>query len=159
MSKKADDKLGYEFEKEVQDILKDLQTKYPLFWHRFLDSKSAGRLVASQPSDFLVTAKDRPTYLLEAKASCEKKSLASCAKSHIRPSQIGMHKKWHRAGNPSLFIFYCEIDNRVELWDGEYVTGCISNNERMNILGGGHLLAVCDYFKLNEMLMNYFCKD
>ncbi len=158
MAKKADDKLGYEFEASVQDALKNLQAKHPLFWHRFLDSKSAGRLVAAQPSDFLVGSLYTPMHLLEAKASCEKQSLASCT-SYIRPSQVGMHKKWHRAGKPSLFIFYCEIDNRVELWDGKYVTDCISEKKRMNILGGGHLLAVCDYFKLEEMLLNYFCKE
>jgi len=153
---KEDTKLGYDFEKELKEIFKELIATYPFFWHQFLDSKSAGRLVTAQPSDFLISSKLSGVCLLEAKASTIKKSLSNCAKTHIRPSQVGMHKKWHRAGNKSLFIFYSMNENNVELWDGEYITSCISNNKKP--LKSEGLKTECDYFQLLNMLTNYFCK-
>ena len=153
-----DAKLGYEFEDEIKGAFKSIQSSTPFYWHQFPDSKAARGMIASQPSDFLVKGLDLPVMLLEAKASVKKKSLASCAKSAILPAQIGHHKKFQRAGGKTLFIFYCELENRVELWDGQYVTDCISDGVRMNVLGGEHLLATGTYFDLEKLLFNYFCK-
>lgn len=154
MAKSADDKLGYEFEDELKKHFKNIQAKHPIFWHQFPDSKTAGKLIAAQPSDFIVTASGQPAWLLEAKASCEIPTFAKCAKSHTRSSQVGMHKKWHRAGKPSLFIFYCEIDGIVEVWDGAYVTDRISDNVKM--LDDRGLLAKDDYFNLEAILLRMF---
>ena len=156
---KEDSALGYEFEDELKEIFKKIQAKHPFYWHQFPDSKAARGFISSQPSDFLVKGPTTPVMLFEAKASVKKKSLASCAKSAILPAQIGHHKKFHRAGGKTLFIFYGQLENRVEVWDGKYVTDCISDNSRMNILGGGHLLASCDYFKLEDMLLNFFLEN
>lgn len=147
---KEDTKLGYEFEDEIKKNLRELQEKHPIFWHPFIDSRAASKFVASQPSDFLVSGLGKPTYLLEAKASCLKPSLVSCAKSHIRPAQIGWHKKWHRAGNDSWFTFYCEADNFVEFWDGQHVCDCISNGKKLDASVG--LIRTCDYFELKDCL-------
>jgi hypothetical protein len=155
---KEDSQLGYDFEDELKKIFKGMQEKYPFYWHQFPDSKAARGFIASQPSDFLVKGLKTRVMLFEAKASVKKKSLAACAKSAILPAQIGHHKKYHRAGGDTLFIFYGELENRVELWDGKYVTNCISSGGRMNVLGGEFLLASCDYFELETMLINYFCK-
>ena len=154
-NKKEDINLGYELEDELKKVFKVVQSNHPFFWHQFVDTKAARNFVAAQPSDFMVASLHSEVYLLEAKASVLKKSLASCAKSAISPSQIGMHKKWHRAGNKSLFIFFCEIDDTVELWDGKYVVDCISDGERMNVLGGEHLVAKCSYFELEKMFIKF----
>lgn len=154
----ADTKLGYELEDELKAIFKELQETNPIFWHQFPDTKSARNFIAAQPSDFLVGSPFAPMALVEAKASEMKPSLAACAKAAIRPSQIGMHMKWHRAGYPSLFIFYCQADNVVELWEGSYVVSCISAGTRMKSTASDHLLAKCDYFDLKDMMFNHFCK-
>jgi len=158
--KKEDKALGAEFENTVKDILKELQAKHPLFWHPFADSKAAGRLIAAQPSDFLVGTAIAGMTLLEVKASCEKPSLTKCYKSHIRPSQVGMAKKWIRAGHPSLFLFYCEIDATVELWDGQYVTDCISDEVKMTD-GAKHygLIAKGSYLDLDKILFSHYLEQ
>jgi hypothetical protein len=154
---KEDSAVGYAFEKELKVVFKSMQAKYPFYWHQFPDSKSARGFISSQPSDFLLRSKQVSTVLFEAKASVAKKSLASCAKSAILPAQIGHHKKYHRAGGNTLFIFYGELENIVEIWDGKYIVECISEGKRMNVLGGEFLLAKCDYFDLEEMLIEFFC--
>lgn len=151
---KEDIKLGYDFEDELKNIFKELIATYPIFWHQFVDTKAARNYVAAQPADFLFTSAGQQVYLLEAKASTLKPSLAVCAKSHIRPSQIGMAKKWIRAGRPSLFVFYCEADSRVEFWDGEYVTKCISDGVKLK---ESMVMFDCDYFDLKKVFINKFC--
>ena len=158
MAKSPDVQVGYDFEDEIKKELKELQEKYPLFWHEFIDTKAAGRFVKSQPSDYLIKGKNTVTYLLEAKASAEKPSLRDCAKAAILPNQIGWHKKYHRAGGRSLFIFYCETDAHIELWDGKYVIDCISNGKKLDKTDAGiGLLSECSYFHLKELFITYFC--
>ena len=60
--------VGKETERLVENLLNEENTRRADFaWHRFPDSKAAGRVIAAQPSDYLV-ANGKRTFLLEAKA-------------------------------------------------------------------------------------------
>lgn len=146
--------VGYEFEKTLKGIFKNIQAKHPFFWHQFADSKAARGFINSQPSDFLITSPVLGTMLIEAKASEETSSLANCAKKVMRPSQVGQIKKWQRAGSKSLVIFYCQIDNKVEIWGGDYVVECISNSIKLEKQNAVEV----DYFHLESYLTELFTK-
>ena len=60
--------VGKETERLVESLLDQENTRRADFaWHRFPDSKAAGRVIAAQPSDYLV-ANCKKGLLLEAKA-------------------------------------------------------------------------------------------
>ena len=60
--------VGKETERLVENLLNEENTRRADFaWHRFPDSKAAGRVIAAQPSDYLV-ANGKRTFLLEVKA-------------------------------------------------------------------------------------------
>lgn len=60
--------VGKETERLVEQLLDEENTRRADFaWHRFPDSRAAGRVIAAQPSDYLV-ANGKRTFLLEAKA-------------------------------------------------------------------------------------------
>ena len=60
--------VGRETERLVENLLNEENTRRADFaWHRFPDSKAAGRVIAAQPSDYLV-ANGKRTFLLEVKA-------------------------------------------------------------------------------------------
>lgn len=60
--------VGLETEQLVESLLDQENTRRADFaWHRFPDSKAAGRVIAAQPSDYLV-ANGKRTFLLEVKA-------------------------------------------------------------------------------------------
>lgn len=132
---KVDTKVGYDFEDTVKTVLSELQTKYPMFWHRFPDSKAASKFIAPQPADFLIGSA-AGVFLLEAKASEEISSLSECYKSAISPSQVGMLTKWRRSRQRSFVAFYCQIDHTVEIWDGSEVIIAISNQTKLTVENG-----------------------
>lgn len=147
----AEQQLGYDFEDELKQIFNRVQSKYPFFYHRFPDTKAARGFIAAQPSDFIVGF-NGVSNLLEAKASSMKPSLANCAKSMIKSQQIGMHRKWHRSGQESLIVFYCECDNVVEIWDGRFVVEAIQSNKRLK---PDQALKKFDYFSLESELTKF----
>lgn len=60
--------VGKETERLVEQLLDEENTRRADFaWHRFPDSRAAGRVIAAQPSDYLV-ANGKKGLLLEAKA-------------------------------------------------------------------------------------------
>ena len=60
--------VGKETERLVEQLLDEENTRRADFaWHRFPDSRAAGRVIEAQPSDYLV-ANGKRTFLLEAKA-------------------------------------------------------------------------------------------
>ena len=62
------DQVGKETERLIENLLNEENTRRADFaWHRFPDSKAAGRVIAAQPSDYLV-ANGKRTFLLEVKA-------------------------------------------------------------------------------------------
>lgn len=152
MTVKDDVALGKEFEKELKDVFKEIEKNFPFFWHQFPDSKTAGKFIAAQPSDFLLSAGGQAS-LVEAKASVEIPTLADCSKSHIRPAQLGMCTRWHRSGQTYYFIFYCQLDNRVEIWDGRRVVEAISKGVKP--CSDYALLAEFDFFKLKQSLCTF----
>lgn len=154
---KEDTAIGYAFEKELKSCFKNIQSKYEFYWHQFLDTKAARGFVLTQPSDFLVKGKNLPTMLFEAKASVAKESFSKCAKRAISPAQVGHHKKFHRAGGKTAFIFYGELENKIEIWDGKYIVDCISEGVAINATCGETLLASGSYFELEEILIHFFC--
>jgi len=149
MAKNQD--IGYEFEETLKTAFKNIQSKHAIFWHQFPDAKAARGHLQAQPSDFMVASNKVGCVLFEAKASLEKPSLSVCAKSMIRPSQVGMAKKWIRAGQKSVFVFYCQLDNIVEFWDGEVVVNAISNNTKLK----KSQCEVVDFFNLEEFLTQW----
>lgn len=149
--------IGYVFEDELKDIFTQIKSKFPFDFHRFTDSKSAGRMVSPQPADFMISFKDDKScnhvIIIEAKASEEKESLRSCASSHIEPQQIGKHKTWLRSGGRGQFWFYCESTGLVELWDSSHVVEQRSAGKPLDVK---QRLAVLNYLTLKEELIEHF---
>jgi len=111
--------LGYWFEDQVRDTLKEIQRTYPSMFHRFTDSKAARNTVAAQPGDHMWLV-DGKAFLIEEKASKKYKSLRSCL-TMVSDKQIAFHRKWIRSGNPTLVLFYSDLDDTIEIWKGMMV--------------------------------------
>ena len=119
-SKLPPHKLGAWFEGQTQDRLKWFQENKHLMFHRFPDSKSAGNIIAAQPSDYLVGS-PLAAWLVEVKASKVHKSLRSCAANAIRQEQVVKAHLWMRSGLRSVFIFISVTGGVIEVWDGRHV--------------------------------------
>lgn len=164
MSKKDDGRVGRVFEKRLKEVFDTLKKRLGFDYHRFTDTKAAGRYVGTQPGDFMISFTSEGgdaklaqggayVIILEVKASEEKESLRSCAASHILPAQIGKHKAWLRSGGYAHFWFYCESTGLVELWDSAHVVAQRSDGKPLLV---EKRLAVFDYLTLEEELINYF---
>lgn len=156
MAKKQDGRVGYEFEDRLKSVFTEIKKRHPFDFHRFTDSKAAGRIIQAQLSDFMISYKDDKScnhvIILEAKASEEVESLRSCASSHILPQQIGKHKTWLRSGGSGMFMFYCEMTGEVEVWDSKDVVEARSAGKP---LPTEKRLAVLDYLGLEKDLINF----
>lgn len=158
MAKKSPDgRVGYEFEAKLKDVFGNIKNKRPFDFHRFLDSKAAGRIVAPQLADYMISFMDAKSsnhvIIVEAKASEEVESLRSCASGHILPQQVGKHKAWLRSGGSGLFLFYCEITAQVEVWSSEHIVEARSAGRPIDM---SKRLAVLDYLSLEEDLISFF---
>ncbi len=117
--------LGAYLEDKLKVALTTLkkESNFRLLFHRFYDTKSAGAYLPEQPADFLIGC---PTgaYLLEAKASFKKESLASCLANAVSSGQAAEAHLWCRTGpnQKSLFVFFCASTEQIEIWDGELVS-------------------------------------
>lgn len=157
MAKKTPDgRVGYEFEDQLKKVFSNLKNKRPFDFHRFLDSKAAGRIVAPQLADYMISFKDAKSsnhvIIVEAKASEEVESLRSCASSHILPQQIGKHKAWLRSGGSGLFLFYCEATAEVEVWLSSDVVEARSAGKPLDM---SKRAGVMDYLTLEEDLIAF----
>ena len=113
--------IGKFFEhKKMEPALGTMQSRYGVYFHRFKDSHSAGRITSSAPADYLVSW-NGDSYLVEAKASRKHASLKSCLANMVDDGQVGSHDLWHRAGNHSWFCFYSDVTGMVEMWPGTEV--------------------------------------
>lgn len=158
MAKSNDDgRVGYEFEAELKRVFEKIKKRHKFDYHRYLDSKAAGRLVSPQPGDFQICYLDTDSVnhviIVEAKGSEEKESLRECASSHIRPQQIGKHKSWMRAGGQAMFWFYCESDGIVEFWNSQYVCQQRSAGEPLELR---ERIKVIDYLDLENEILKIF---
>ena len=142
--------LGYWFEDKVRDALKEIQQAKPATFHRFTDSKAAKTIVAAQPGDHMLLIPDK-AVLIEEKASTKHESVRSCL-TMIDTLQIAFHRKWHRAGHPSIVIFYSDLTDRIELWDGTLVAKHRVAGKRMGI--NDNPIAVCHLRTLTDTLYN-----
>lgn len=118
--------IGDVFEKQLQDVFRELNDRHLLQWHAFPDHKrSAGGAIPNQPSDYLIGLPPGSSYgqrmlFLEAKASDKYDSLQ---KSMVRSSQRGFINTWGGLADlPYLIVFYSAASNTLELWDGQCVT-------------------------------------
>jgi hypothetical protein len=99
---------GSETEKLVESLLDQENTRRLDFaWHRFPDSKAAGRVIAAQPSDYLV-ANGKRTFLLEVKATNHAYRLA---KDKVR--QLAVMHKFDAASTKGVIVVNHYMDN---LW-------------------------------------------
>lgn len=120
------------FEADIQAHLKDLQKRRPLIYHRFYDTASAQvNFLPNQPGDFMTVCEGWVT-LIEAKTSVKHDSLRSCAANAIAPAQLGMHKKWLRAGATCLFVFQGP-DGVHEIWPSIHVVEQRSNGRPLHL--------------------------
>lgn len=157
MAKRNDcGRVGHEFEDKLKEIFSKLKSKYKFDFHRFTDSKAAGRMVNPQPGDFMISFKDDKSsnhvIIVEAKASEEKESLRACAAGHISAQQLGKHKAWLRSGGSAQFWFYCESTGQVELWGSAHVVVQRSDGKPLDL---NARIAVFDYLTLEEELINH----
>jgi hypothetical protein len=110
-------------EDAVSNYMKALQRAYPIFFHRFADSRAAGNLISDQPSDFLICAKRHGATFLEAKFSEIHDTLRSSFAAAVTANQLASARLAHRAGQRYLILFYSSCANRFELWPGDYCAG------------------------------------
>jgi len=115
-SKKEKD-IGKWFEDQCSYIFKKMCSKRGRMFYSFPDSRSSRGLIPAQPGEYMLLI-GFGAGLIELKASLKHKSFRSCMSSMVRDSQYGWHKRWHLSNNPSVFVFYSEKENIIELWDG-----------------------------------------
>lgn len=84
---------GKSAEKQVEAVLKMLNTSSDMAWARLPDTRSAGSFIAAQPADFLVSCGGMK--FLEVKST---KHTYRIAKDKI--SQLPTLRKFHMAGTP-----------------------------------------------------------
>jgi len=118
---RTSNKIGAEFEGDVQAEFDEMKKRTRLRYVRLYDTKSArGRFMPKQPGDFIVATPLGGT-LLECKASDKYLSLSQCLSSAVEEQQAAAARLWSRTGNPSLFLFYSFTSDLVEAWDGNLV--------------------------------------
>lgn len=158
MAKRNDcGRVGYEFEDTLKDVFTEIKRRYKFDFHRFSDTKAAGRYLAPQPGDFLISFTDDKSsnhaIIVEAKASEEHESLRSCAASAIRSEQMGKLRAWLRSGGQGQYWFYCESSGVVEVWPGRHV---VEARAKSKPLDKSQIIATLDYLKLEEQLTTLF---
>ena len=153
----GDGRVGSEFEDALKTAFDNIKKKFKFDFHRYTDSKAAGRMVAPQPGDFQICFKDDKSsnhvIIVEAKASEEKESLRACASGHIRPQQVGKHKAWMRAGGSAQFWFYCEATGMVEIWDSAHVCEQRSAGKQLDL---EKRIAVFEFLDLEKEIVSTY---
>lgn len=144
------EKLGAWFEDELKPIFKNMQEHMGLYYHRFIDSKAAGNLVADQPADFMLKTK-KGAFLIEVKASRRHKSLIGGLSSLMRKEQAVHLRMWDRADGDSLVIFINVPSGHVEIWEGYYVGLHRSKGQRLK---EDYILRSCSAANLEKELLD-----
>ena len=154
---KDDGRVGHEFEKSLKSVFDKIKSKHKFDYHRYTDTKAAGRMVNPQPADFQICFKcgkfENRVIIVEAKASEMKESLRECASGHISPTQVGKHKAWLRAGGSGMFWFYCESTGIVEFWDSEHVVKQRSDGKPLQSSSVLHSFNIVD---IEKEIISYF---
>jgi hypothetical protein len=121
-----------ELEKAVQDELVLAQQCNPVAWHRFIDSKASGNIVARQPSDF-VSCHQGNTVLIEAKFSEAHESLRNCFANAVKSHQLASARIWTRAGARYIVLFHSSLSGISECWNGLYLAECKSKGVKLSL--------------------------
>lgn len=146
MSRTSQD-IGKKFEKAVEAAFDELKRGYGFNYHKFVDTHAAGNVVASQPSDYLITIPAGLCYL-EAKAST---TLTKMGKSMLRPSQRRTIKFDAQVlGVPYYILFHSEKTGEVHLLNGAEVL----RGERINYKES--LIAAKPISEMGKLLKNSF---
>lgn len=112
--------IGGWFEDNCSPLFKSGCLKRGRMFYPFPDSRSSRGTVSAQPGEYMLLLAGG-AVLLELKASAKHKTFRSCMSSMVRDSQYGWHKKWHLSGSLSLFLFYSDSEQKVEVWDGRTI--------------------------------------
>lgn len=141
MSRTGQD-IGKKFEKALESAFEDLKKSHGFNYHKFVDTHAAGNVVASQPSDYLVTLPTGLAYL-EAKASTK---VPRFRQSMLRPAQRRtiMYDS-QILGVPYYILFYNEDTDTIDLIDGAEALRSSRINWKKS------LLASCKSGDLSEM--------
>jgi hypothetical protein len=121
--------IGKIFEKELEKVFRSLEKSHLLGWHRFVDTGTAGGIVAAQPSDYLVALPfgslsplcEQRMMFVEGKASEKKSSLTRAAMQPSQRRAISMYRMMMQI--PYLVFFWDAELGVVQVWDGEAVIG------------------------------------
>lgn len=136
------DILGTEFQDDVQKVLKDLQSKHPLFFDRFYDTKSTGTFRAGRGTafippragDFLVGHRGLAS-VLECKASETHTSLRGGVSALVKDGQAAKLRMWLRSQNLGFYIFRNKLAGRIEVWDAELVIDARNSSKPLPLNG------------------------
>ena len=101
---------------ELQKVLKTFCEFNRAMFHRFPDTKSAGgHFLQNQPGDYLLNVPGK-SILIECKSSMVGTKVHVLAhKGKVGKTQIAQHRKWHRSGHPSLYLYY-NFMNQLFSW-------------------------------------------
>jgi hypothetical protein len=121
-----------DLEAAIRTELVAAQETNPLAWHRLVDSKAAGNVVARQPSDFLACYIGK-TVLIEAKFSEAHESLRSCLAGAVKPHQLASARIWTRARARYVVLFHSKLSGITEVWDGLYLAECKSKGVKLSL--------------------------
>lgn len=136
MASAPDLKHGKKFEKDVDDLFRDVYTRLPMTWERVVDSHTAGNLIRKADADFkLVMQSDNKgqpwLHHVECKCSVNFNSLADggALKSLVKATQIAKMRISERAGVFVWYWFKSEKTGLIELWTGDQVHPHFSDNK------------------------------
>lgn len=118
--KVSNEVLGKLFEEDCIKHFKVLQRKYPFYFDRIYDTRTASRFIPPRPGDFYIGHAEEAT-VLECKASQVHASLRNGMASLVKDAQVAEMRKWHRSGNLCTYIFRSEVSNTVEVWEGRQI--------------------------------------
>lgn len=147
--KRTSQHIGSSFENYLEGVFKQLQKEYGFRYHRFVDSKDAGGIVASQPADYLF-ASDLEVGFIEAKASTTAKRLQL---SMLRPAQKGAMRYYGQLlGRTYLIIFFNEAEDIISVYDGrEVMRGSKINHDKSILFRGDKKLLLDSLVHLLEL--------
>lgn len=119
--------IGAVFEGELVKVFSLLKETHLLAWHRFADTKSAGSVIAEQPSDYLLglppgsagPLDGQRLFYLEAKASEKYHTLQKAA---VKSAQRGAIARNRHLNQLAYLIFFWDTQlGVIQVWDGEAV--------------------------------------
>jgi hypothetical protein len=106
---------GTPLQDKLAKALKTYSEYHPAYWHRFPDTKSAGgNYLQAQPGDYLLAA-PVGVILIECKSTVVGARVLTLAHhGTVGKNQIAKHRLWHRAGQPSAYLWGDMVKEQIE---------------------------------------------